>query len=360
MAFFAKKDNSGAHMNQKETQKETVDKLNIGEAFEKCLHKPPTETERKDPYWIAWLRRKEKAVELTLKERQKSEVLAYFPLIRKKEEAYTQFWGGAQSWYPRVTQRQAGCSAVAAANILATAAAQHKEIAEKLSLHFLQDGRIDQNEFIKLMEQCYRRIGTFEVPVWNKVADRNEKDKTFVPASFGQQAAGFVLGTLKLAKQKGIYLSYDALPAAYLGYKQGLQFIRENLGAGHPVALLTTWNRHPLEIHWTGYSRAATPLKKGMKSHFVTVVGIRSTGLHGAPELLVSSWGKIGSVPYDKLYKSWQSPLAMGAGLFSFSIAGKSESEKAIIKAYTLLPQMMAKTVTGTLLLPFNKSSRQR
>lgn len=319
--------------------------MDIKIAYGQTFGHPGTPAERRDPFRIAQLRRACPALQCSDTLRRASDVLLHFPRIAAEGQT---FFGGNQGWYGRKTQRMAGCGPVAGANIAACMAAQNAKVAEALGVRFAPDGRLAKANYLQLMQEVYRVMGTLEIPLVNLLADRIDAPKRGLISSFGQQAAGFALGVLRHAKKHGVYLQYTAEPAAWLCYNTGLQFIKNALAAGAPVALLTTFNRHPMQVYWQGYSAPPTPVERGMARHFVTLTGVRYEPCANCPQLLASSWGRVCVIDYASLHKSWQSPKAFGAALLYFEkSAGPAETNRQIIAAHTLLAKLAAGTMGG-------------
>lgn len=318
--------------------------MELEEVFLQVVGRKPTPQEIRDPYWLAELRRACPALSLTGLQRENSQVMLYFPAIQEKGAAY---FGGNQSWFERKAQRLAGCGSVAAANILACLAAQNPEVAQKLGLEFTAEKQISKNDFLRFMQQAYDAIGTFEVPIWNNLAENSPKEKHLVPLSFGRGGAGVENGILRFAQSKGVLLKSHQLVTSYAGYLQGLKFIQSGLVAGSPVCMLATQNRHPMAIYNQGYKLPPAPMPNGSKSHFVCITGVRFNKLN-QPELLVSSWGKICVIPYGQLHKSWQSPKAVGSQMVYFTPAtNAADTYRRRKMAYMALPRSVFQTVAG-------------
>lgn len=328
--------------------------MELKQAFEEKFGRPARRAELDDPYYIAMVRRANGQVMLTERQKRESDVMTYFPLVANPENG-VDFWGGDQRWFVRKAQRQGGCGPTAATNVLACMAAKDTAMAEKLGLTFLPDGRIEKDEYARFMEEVYRTVGTGEVPVWRNIVEKMKAERPPFPPSFGRGAIGYEKGVLKAAKSKGIYLAAHRKTFSYLGYDEGFDFIKGALEAGHPVGFLTVWNRHPLTVYWNGYEKPGSVQKNGVRSHFMTMIGLRAGKEAGKWDVLLSSWGRICTVGYDELCKSWQSPLAMGGEMVYFTPDSEQRAKRDIVRAYGALPQSIGKTIVGTVAAPVKK-----
>lgn len=321
--------------------------MTIQEAFEKVFLRAPTQAELEDPYFLAELRRACPEMEFTAIQQKASKVLAAFPQIIKDGTVY---FGGDQGWFARKTQRLAACGPVAAANILACLAAQKPMLAKHLPLGFEPEKQIEQQNYLAFMQSVYDTIGTFEVPIWNAIAEKSDRTQFVIPPSFGREAAGFESGMLRYAKKYGVLLQAHRFINAYGGYRQGLYFIQKGLAAGCPVALLSTKSKHPMQVYAKGYGGPLTAVNNGVGSHFATIVGLRRNASNRKMELLASSWGKLCVIDYASLYNSWQSPLAVGSQMAYFTTTRDTElTKRQIITAYTAVPKSLVKSVAGLL-----------
>ncbi|MFV0352796.1 MAG: hypothetical protein ACK5JF_10915 [Oscillospiraceae bacterium] len=318
-------------------------------AFFETYKRQPTVLEKHNPVKLSAVRMCVPTVQLDEMQKQESEALVRFPRIYDANGHL--YYGGDQQWYPRKTQQMGGCGPVAAVNTLAAYSVGKHAVLKAFNLPPMVDGKIKKDDYITLMQDVYKAMGTMELPIANIAADALHKKGKTVPAwltaSFGQQAAGFVYGTLKYALQRGIYLSYRAFPLAYANKEEALRFIKQSLATGCPVTMLTGWNRHPLRMYKNGPERPPVALEKGVASHFVNIVGVQAFG--DSIHILVSTWGQLGIIPYNALYKSWQSPKAAGACLFAFwGSKSKELTKKQMHTAYVLLPKLVLSTVKKT------------
>lgn len=324
--------------------------MQLENAYVEKFGNPPERHSFRDPYVLAELRRQYPNLPLSQWQLQASQAAFYFPRIEDNRKI---FFGGNQAWFPRKAQQAAGCGPVAAANTVACLlACQHKTA---LAINF--EHNIPYSAYTAWMQHSYDVMGTLEIPLWHLVVENMQK-KPLLPPSLGRAAGGYERGLLRLALQNNLPLTTHRLPTPYAQRSQALAFIRTGLATGCPVTLLTTQNRHPLSVYWGAYTAAPKPQPKGMKAHFVTIVGIRP-GNNG-PELLASSWGHICAINFNALHASWQSPLALGSEMLWFSpTVSQAQTRKDIAGSYLAAPKNAIQTSAGLVFGPRKKQKRQ-
>lgn len=332
--------------------------ISYEQAFAAQYGRPPRAAERLDPYWIGEVRRGTPEFVPTKAQQRLSEVTAFFPRIAAPQGGT--WFGGDQGWYARKAQRHAGCGPVSAVNTLACLAARQPEVAEALNLPFLPDGNFKQRDFEVFMENVYRAVGTFEVPLVRTVAEKSAKGKTLIPPSLGREGSGVESALLRYAAKRGVNLCAHRFSTSYAGKKEALAFIRAGIAQGSPVTLLTLWNRHPLLVYWAGYGQPPKAQPKGMAKHFVSLVGV-AQGAGGKPEILASSWGRVCRIDYDSLYQSWQSPKAFGTGMWYYTPTSDPEiTKRQMLSAYGAVPVSLAKTMAGMIKTPFREKQEDK
>lgn len=248
------------------------------------------------------------------------------------------FFGGDQRWYSRYTRLYSGCGPVAAANMV-TVHARGQGCARALGLPDNPTGLITYGDFLLLMDKSYMVMSSFEVPVLNRLMDarheqagRLRKDGgaaqlaraarlqngpvSKLPPSFGNSLFTFVRGTKALGASFGLALSPAVFHTHLAPEKTALAFIRQQLAAGSPVALLTRFNHHPVALYPKGLGGQAVP-SEIKRPHFLTVAGLEEN--ETGPALIVSTWGQAGRIPMAALAKSWRSPGAVMSALIAFS-----------------------------------------
>lgn len=216
------------------------------------------------------------------------------------------YFGGNQSWFKRNTQARSGCSSIAALNTFLR----------------LTDGfPIEKSAYIKRMNDMYKSMGAIEVPILRKLYDKKTTLKIFniIPPSFGQSTIGYIKGMLKYASRNGLKLRFHLFPSFLHSYSRGLRFIKKGLEKAGAVTLLTARNRHPLTLYSALRSIASKPenLKGGMRNHFVVITGIDDSS--DKLKLIISTWGRIATIDYDDLVRSWHRPGALLSSMVYFT-----------------------------------------
>ncbi len=263
------------------------------------------------------------------------------PLIITDRETGKKFYGGDQDWYASNTQAFAGCGSVACANMLRTLAQKYpekfneKKVSEELS-HLTKD-TCYKDDFLSFMSGIYKSMLVLELPIVRKIYDMSRRGNklfkwVFIP-SFGMGIGGFIRGSLKFCRARGLMIHMRSLPTAFCPYEKGLDFIREGLDKCGSVVMLTTLNRHPLKLYSgeSGRLENGYDSKNGVKSHFMTITGIEE-GHGSVPLIRISTWGRVASVPYDKLNRSWQRPRAYASCLYYMMPAGSEAIVRADIR----------------------------
>ncbi len=219
------------------------------------------------------------------------------------------YYGGDQAWFLRNTRAHSGCSHVAGVNMLLSMTGKFP---------------ISKEAYLRYMNEMYHCMGAFEVPIVRRFYDRASRDAKFfkrIPPSFGQNSTGYMLGVKRFARRHSMRLRAMFRPTFLCSYSRGLRFIRKGLAECGAVTLLTGRNRHPLTV----YSRIRTllhadpyDLKDGMRNHFVTITGIDDSS--SKVKLIVSTWGRIATIDYDALVKSWHSLKAYSSAMYYFKL----------------------------------------
>ncbi len=270
------------------------------------------------------------------------------------------FYGGDQGWYESNTMAYAGCGSVACANMLRILAHKYPEAFknERVSedLRQLTEESYYKDDFTGLMGRIYKSMLVFEIPVIRRIYDavkRSNKVFKVVPASFGMSLNGFIRGTLKYCRRQGLLLHAHAVPTAFLSYDRGLDFIREGLDKGGSVVMLTSMNRHPLRLYSgrSGELKQGYDSKKGVKSHFMTITDIVESGDGEAPLIKLTTWGRVATVPYDKLNRSWHKIRAYTSCLYYFTpVQSEAVVRADIRKSYVTLIKAVLRGMFGWML----------
>lgn len=167
----------------------------------------------------------------------------------------------------------------------------------------------------------YRTMGAFEVPVFRRIYDMNKNARIFklIPPSYGQSTLGYIIGMLRFSAHHALKLKFHLFPSFLHSYKSGLKFIKRGLKESGTVTLLTARNRHPLTVYSSFRSIRSNPeeVPNGMRNHFVTITGIDE--FEGTTRLVISTWGRIATIDYDALVKSWHRPGAFQSSMVYFT-----------------------------------------
>ena len=284
----------------------------------------------------------------------------YDPLTVTDRETGATYYGGDQGWYRSNTMAFAGCGSVACTNMLRILAHKYPDIFKDervpKELRELTRNTYYKDDFTALMGKIYKSMLVFEVPLLRRIYDavkRGNRVFKVVPASFGMSLNGFIRGTLKYCRKQGILLHAHAVPTAFCSYDKGLDFIREGLDKGGSVVMLTAMNRHPLRLYSgrSGELKQGYDSRKGVKSHFMTITGIVDNGDGSAPLIKLTTWGRVATVPYDKLNRSWHKTRAYTSCLYYFTPAQSEAVVRADIrKSYITLIKAVMRGLFGRLL----------
>lgn len=230
------------------------------------------------------------------------------------------FFGGDQSWFTRNTASRGGCGPVAAANILTVFADQHPECQELLSISINEKHFIPQEDYLSLLNRVYRMMHPLEIPILRRIYDHvSRTNKLFdkIPVTFGVNMPQYILGTKRFARRHYIPLHHRSLSTMFCGYMRGLTFIKLALANGYPITLLVTGNAVSYTLYDLPYFQGGH--EKKLKHHFVTITDIRESADNTAsPELVISTWGKTGTISYADLHRSWRSLRAFGSAMVYF------------------------------------------
>ena len=281
----------------------------------------------------------------------------YEPLTVTDRTTGKNYYGGDQNWYKSNTMAFAGCGSVAALNMLRSLALKYPErfsasgVADELNR--LTDRVIYKDDYTFIMKDIYRSMFVFEMPVIRRLCDalkRGNKLFKVIPPSLGLSQYGFITGTLRFCARRGLNLHVKALPTAFTSYDRGLNFIREGLKNGGSVVMLTSLNRHPLKLYSgpAGELTGGYDQKKGVRSHFMTITGIVDNDSPEGPLIKLTTWGRVATVPYHKLNRSWHGIWAYTSCLYYFTPTGSEKTVKTdMAKSYGIYLWSLIKGLIG-------------
>ena len=280
-------------------------------------------------------------------DRNREDQIIKDPLIITDRESGSGYYGGDQEWYSSNTRAFAGCGSVACANMLRILAHKYPEAFRrdyvKEELGRLTEDRCYKEDYLKFMHSIYDTMLVFEFPVVRRIYDMGKRGKKLlrvIPPSFGMSINGFVRGVLKYCRRRGLMLHSHVLPTAFCGYDKGLDFIREGLKKGGTVVMLTSLNRHPLKLYSgrSGELKNGYDSKRGVASHFMTITGIVEDEQGRSPLIKLSTWGRVATVSYEELNRSWHRPTAYTSCLYYFTPAESEATVRADIRNSYILP----------------------
>lgn len=270
------------------------------------------------------------------------------------------YYGGDQGWYKSNTMAFAGCGSVACVNMLRELANRQpqafkgKGMSDELKI--LTEDTMYKDDFTDLMSSVYKAMFVMEIPLVRRLCDllkRGNKLFKIIPPSFGLSLFGFITGTLNYCRKRGLLLHAKTLPTAFTSYDRGLDFIRKGLKESGSVVMLTSRNRHPLKLYSgkSGELSGGFDSKNGVKSHFMTITDIVDPENGKGPLIKISTWGRVATVSYYTLNKSWQKMSAYTSCLYYFAPTG---SEKVVLsdmaKSYAIFVWAMFKGTFGWLI----------
>lgn len=267
---------------------------------------------------------------------EKEKTVKHDPMTVMDRGTGREYYGGDQNWYKSNTMAFAGCGSVAALNMLRSLALKHPKVFNDTGvsdeLNVLTDRVIYKDDYTFIMKDIYKSMFVFEVPLIRRLCDslkRGNRIFKYIPPSLGLSLFGFITGTLKFCKNRGVNLHVRALPTAFTSYDKGLAFIREGLLRSGSVVMLTSFNRHPLKLYsgGPGELKGGYDQKKGVRSHFMTITGIEE-GQEG-PLIKLTTWGRVATVPYRDLNRSWHGIKAYTSCLYYFTPARSVNTVRA-------------------------------
>lgn len=239
------------------------------------------------------------------------------------------YYGGDQAWFSRNTAFRCGCGPICGANVLTVFADRHSYFQENLNITINSKHMISQEDYLHIMQELYKSMLPIEIPIISQIYDKCTRSNKFfkhIPAALGVTLPHFTLGVLRYAASKDIYLKHRSCSLFYGSYMRGLTFINLALANGYPVVLLTTNNTFQFKTFDGQHTTVGTSHK--MFHHCVTITDIKETGTSEGPELTITTWGKVGTISYRDLYRSWNSVRSFGAGMVYFTPAKNIKATK--------------------------------
>lgn len=289
-------------------------------------------------------------------ENKEDNIRKFDPLTVTDRETGREYYGGDQNWYRSNTMAFAGCGSVAALNMLRSLAIKYpvefkeKNVSDELGM--LTDKVIYKDDYTSVMRDIYKSMFVLELPLIRRLCDhlkRGNKLFKFIPPSLGLSMFGFITGTLRFCAKRGLNLHVKVLPTAFTSYDKGLNFIKEGLKKGGSVVMLTSLNRHPLRLYSGGVGElnGGYDQKKGVRSHFMTITGIIEDNSK-EPLVKLTTWGRVATVPYSRLNRSWHGMRAYTSCLYYFVPTNSPGLVRAdMAKSYAMYAWAVIKGLLG-------------
>jgi hypothetical protein len=204
------------------------------------------------------------------------------------------YFGGSQQWLLRSNGVHGGCGTVAAANILAYLALNRGE--DWKQLYPFPD--TSRDHFIQHMESVYRVVKPLPFPDRIPWVPRNIIKRA--PSSFGIPGLSFFskrlvrYGTAKGVKLVPVWRDIKERPhlntSLQMSLQQAVEYIRQGLGSGCPVAMINTWNPELQAVsHRTDELTEATTVND-FQRHWVVITALLENQKTGQVFIEVSSW----------------------------------------------------------------------
>ena len=294
-------------------------------------------------------------------EKKKENTRKFDPMTVTDRDTGREYYGGDQNWYKSNTMAFAGCGSVAALNMLRNLAVKYpvefrgSGVSDELGM--LTDKVIYKDDYTSVMKDIYKSMFVLELPIIRRLCDflkRGNKIFRFIPPSLGLSMFGFITGTLRFCAKRGLNLHVKVLPTAFTSYDKGLDFIREGLKKSGSVVMLTSLNRHPLRLYsgGAGELNGGYDQKKGVRSHFMTITGLVEDNPK-EPLIKLTTWGRVATVPYSRLNKSWHRMRAYTSCLYYFTPTDSPGLVKAdmarsyVVYVWALIKGLLGWAVSG-------------
>jgi hypothetical protein len=219
-----------------------------------------------------------------------------FVLIFDKKDSHERhYFGGSQLWLLRSNGVHGGCGTVAAANILAYLALNRGE--DWKQLYPFPD--TSRDHFIQHMESVYRVVKPLPLP--NKIPWVPGNFIKRIPLSLGIPGLSFFskrlvrYGTVKGVTLFPVWRDRKERPhlntSLQMSLHQAVQYIRQGLGSGCPVAMINTRNPALQAVsHRTDELTDATTVND-FQRHWVVITALLENQKTGQVFIEVSSWG---------------------------------------------------------------------
>lgn len=257
-------------------------------------------------------------------------------------------YGGNQEWYSSNTWAMGGCGSVAAANALRclclnNVEARNAVIASKKLPSQLKNALCSTNtnkeNYSLLMTSIYKTMGTvtfFPLNIMYDKAVRGNKWFRIIKPNNGISSIGFIIGLIRFARKCGLDITVNALPTAFVSSYEGVAFIEDGLRSSGCVVLLTSYNKHNLQMYPAGcdldksLDSQYNPYDSSMKSHFAVISDIDLA----TDRLLISTWGKPAICDLYEITRSWRSIKAFESTLMYIELSTRKESNNCLLMSW--------------------------
>lgn len=253
------------------------------------------------------------------------------------------YYGGDQDWFSSNTRAQGGCSSVAGANVLRAYARMNRDFRTKITGNRNIPRQIKEALCIEkpskdcysiLMTGIYNKMHAFEIPILRKIYDKRERNSKFfkiLSPNQGQTNTGFIIGIIRFARSMGLDIKVNYMPTAFVSSEKGRDFIEKGLEKSGAVVIMTSYNKHKLQIHSANASleeKLLNGYESSMRTHFATI-----TDMDG-DRVLITTWGKPAIGDYNEISSSWHSIKAFESTLMYIEMSDRASANKCMMNAY--------------------------
>ena len=202
------------------------------------------------------------------------------------------YFGGSQRWLRTQNGKQGGCGTVTGANILAYLAMTQKNLRP-----LFRYPKLDMVHYVQHLEEVYHVLTPISLeqihhrlPVW---LQKKMAPSLGIPgiAFFSKRVCRFAVKRER--NLQPVWVDRKGRPShntnLHLSMDKAVEYIREGLASGCPVAMLNGLNPRLKKIPYTG--RTGSQGEGNFQRHWVTITGLYSDVESGDILLEVASWG---------------------------------------------------------------------
>ncbi len=211
------------------------------------------------------------------------------------------YYGGNQSWFGTNVGREGGCGTVAAANTLAYLATKNPSLRALYSGNSVNN--ITKGDYVNHMNQVYEYVKPLKFPIFDQ------------PAGGIPFLSWYRDGVIKYAQSKGVMLRAHSAKRG-LNLDNVVEYIKDGLNKGCPVALVNWWNPKLRRIPWASPDNGVVS-NQDFQIHWVTITALYDYRPTGQVFIDVSSWGSKVNLNFNDV---WNNTSILGyVGLMYFS-----------------------------------------